>query len=97
MTPDERHRLIHARDHADRLVDALALSILTVTTQRESLEAALRGVSDVRTFSKDREVRVRARNLRRAELIIRFEIEKVSGARDNLTRQLAAARGVTTE
>lgn len=96
MTPEKRQEMVKLRDHADRLVTALALSIASVTTQVESLEASLRMVSDIRSYARDREMRRRVNNLRRAVLAIQFEIEKTAGARDHITRTLAEAGGVTT-
>jgi hypothetical protein len=89
--------MIQARDRADALAAALERSAATVQTQCQSLELALMTVSAVRNLSKDREVRVRVRNLRRAVAAIVFEVEKVGGARDNLTRRLAAAAGVSVD
>lgn len=95
LTPDERAQLLKMREHGVRLIQALGLSRGTLASQVSTLERALAQVVDVRNFARDRELRVRVRNLRRAVLAIEFELQRAASAADRVTERLAEAEGVT--
>ena len=95
--PDaQRAQLIKSRDHAVKTIQGLGLCRGTLAVQVQTLERALEQVVDVCKAARDRELRTRAHNLRRAILAIEFEMQQTQIAADHITRLLAERNGVTT-
>lgn len=93
--PHDRDTLLTLRGAALRVIQHLGHARGTLSSQVSTIEKSIALFDDKTPFEKIRELRTRAKNLRLAIMAIECELSSVQLAADNVTRQLAAERGVT--